>query len=90
MRIFLNIPETNKLVLKTDEEETKLVLMSETGRAAGKYYEIGEGLKVEGNTLSVDTAEAVEDGNTKPVESNAVYNHVAAQVGNIEILLETI
>ena len=90
MKLFLNIPERTQLVLNTSEEEKKLVLMSETSRAAGKYYEIGTGLKVEDNVLSVDTASEVEEGNIKPVESNAVYNHVAVQVGNIEILLETI
>ena len=34
--------------------------------------------------------DVVEENNTNAVQSGAVYNHVAVQVGNIEILLETI
>lgn len=51
-------------------------------------YQIGSGLKLdaETNTLSVDTADAVEKDNTKPVTSAAVY----AEVGNINALLATI
>lgn len=52
----------------------------------GMNYIIGDGLKLEGRTLSVDTANAVEKDNTKPVSSAAVYT----TVGNIEALLETI
>ncbi|MBE6887155.1 MAG: hypothetical protein E7484_01895 [Ruminococcaceae bacterium] len=36
------------------------------------------------------TVDVVEENNLSPVQSGAVYAHVAAQVGNIEILLETI
>jgi hypothetical protein len=48
-------------------------------------YNIGPGLKLdaETNTLSVDTADAVEKDNTKPVTSAAVYT----EVGNINALL---
>lgn len=51
-------------------------------------YNIGPGLKLdaETNTLSVDTADAVEKDNTKPVTSAAVF----AEVGNINALLATI
>ena len=54
----------------------------------GGGYNIGSGLKLdaETNTLSVDTAEAVEKDNTKPVTSAAVYT----EVGNINALLATI
>lgn len=52
----------------------------------GPGYEIGAGLKLEGNVLSVDTATAVEEDNTKPVTSGAVY----VQLGNVEALLENI
>ena len=40
----------------------------------------------ETNTLSVDTAKAVEEDNTKPVTSAAVYT----QLGNVEALLHSI
>ena len=55
-------------------------------RAGG--YNIGSGLKLDAatNTLSVDTAAAVEKDNTKPVTSAAVYT----EVGNINALLATI
>ena len=53
----------------------------------GFGYEIGHGLKVTGtNTLEVDTATNVEQDNTLPITSAAVYT----TVGNIEILLGTI
>lgn len=57
-----------------------------TGQA--ESYNIGAGLKLDEstNTLSVDTAAAVEEDNTRPITSAAVYT----TVGNIEILLETI
>lgn len=51
------------------------------------------GIKVGGNllisadgTLSVDTASAVQQDNTRPVTSGAVY----LEIGNIEALLNTI
>ena len=55
---------------------------------SGGGYNIGPGLKLdaETNTLSVDTADAVEKDNTKPVTSAAVYT----EVGNINALLATI
>lgn len=51
-------------------------------------YNIGDGLKLDPdtNTLSVDTADKVEEDNTKPVTSAAVYT----EVGNINALLATI
>lgn len=58
------------------------------GGSGGGGYTIGDGLKLDAatNTLSVDTAEAVEKDNTKPVTSAAVYT----EVGNINALLATI
>ena len=55
---------------------------------SGGGYTIGDGLKLDAatNTLSVDTAAAVEKDNTKPVTSAAVYT----EVGNINALLATI
>lgn len=46
----------------------------------------GSGIKIEGGTISVDTATAVEQDNTLPVTSAAVY----AVCGNIEALLGAI
>lgn len=48
---------------------------------------VGENLKIDENgVLSVDTATAVEEDNTRPITSAAVQT----TVGNIEILLKTI
>lgn len=59
-----------------------------SGGGTGGGYTIGDGLKLDAatNTLSVDTAAAVEKDNTKPVTSAAVYT----EVGNINALLATI
>lgn len=60
-----------------------------TGRLGGSSgggavpYKIGDGLKVVNSTLMVDTADAVEQDNTRPVTSAAVY----VEIGNIEALL---
>lgn len=61
---------------------------SSGGGSGGGGYTIGDGLKLDAatNTLSVDTAAAVEKDNTKPVTSAAVYT----EVGNINALLATI
>lgn len=51
-------------------------------------YVIGDGLKLDPatNTLSVDAANKVEEDNTKPVTSAAVYT----EVGNINALLASL
>ena len=64
--------------------DTKLYIDNHSG--GGTSYKIGDGLKLEGNKLSVDTATVVEQDNTKPVTSAAVY----AQIGNIAALLADI
>lgn len=57
------------------------------GGGGGDFpYTFGPTLKVTGNTLDVNTSENIEQDNTLPITSAAVY----ATVGNIEILLETI
>ena len=57
-------------------------------RCAGKKsaYEIGDGLKLEGNTLSVDVAQDFEGDNTRPVEAA----FMETMIGNVEALLKTI
>lgn len=77
--------------LKTYNKGTLVSAINEarlSGGGGGGGYTIGDGLKLdaETNTLSVDTAEAVEKDNTKPVTSAAVF----AEVGNINALLATI
>ena len=77
--------------LKTDSKDNLVAAINEalqSGSGGGGGYQIGSGLKLdaETNTLSVDTAAAVEKDNTKPVTSAAVYT----EVGNINALLATI
>ena len=54
----------------------------------GTKYQIGSGLILDAktNTLAVDTADAVERDNTKPITSAGVY----LEIGNINALLATI
>ena len=77
--------------LKTYNKDTLVAAINEarnSGGGTGGGYSIGDGLKLDAatNTLSVDTAAAVEKDNTKPVTSAAVYT----EVGNINALLATI
>ena len=77
--------------LKTYSKDNLVAAINEarqSGGGSGGGYTIGEGLKLDAatNTLSVDTAAAVEKDNTKPVTSAAVYT----EVGNINALLATI
>lgn len=77
--------------LQTDNKGNLVDAINEarsSGGSGGGGYTIGEGLKLDAatNTLSVDTAAAVEKDNTKPVTSAAVYT----EVGNINALLATI
>lgn len=78
----------NKAVLdkfaETDGKPTYDGKVLGGGGAGG--YAIGDGLKVENGKLSVDTATAAEQDNTKPITSGAVYT----AVGNINALLATI
>lgn len=49
-------------------------------------YEPGENISIEDNIISVLTADEAEQDNTKPITSAAVH----MQIGNIQVLLETI
>ena len=75
----------------TTEDKSSLVAaineVRQTG-GGGTAYTIGHGLKLDAktNTLSVDTADKMEQDNTLPITSAAVY----VEVGNINALLKTI
>lgn len=79
---------TNKAVLdKFGESDGKPTYDGEVlGGGGSGGYAIGDGLKVENGRLSVDTATAAEQDNTKPITSGAVYT----AIGNINALLATI
>lgn len=76
--------------LTTENKSTIVAAINEAARTGGggTKYQIGNGLILDAktNTLSVDTASAVERNNTKPITSAAVY----AEVGNINALLSTL
>lgn len=74
-----------EVVKKTTEIEVEVISVTPTG-SGGMQYKIGNGLRVVDNTLEVDAAEKVEEDNTLPITSAAVYT----TVGNIEALLGTI
>lgn len=63
----------------------KAAARAESAVPAGSL-EIGNGLKFSGGKLIVDTADNVEQDNTKPVTSAAVFT----EIGNIEALLAAI
>lgn len=52
----------------------------------GTNYKAGENIDITNNVISVITTDEVEQDNTRPITSAAVYT----EVGNINILLETI
>ena len=52
----------------------------------GVEYKAGENILIENNTISVQTTNKIEENNTKPITSAAVYT----EVGNISVLLQTI
>lgn len=46
-------------------------------------YEVGDGLKIEGDKIIVDTTDNVEKNNKKPITSRAV----ATEIGDLESLM---
>lgn len=76
--------------LATEDKSTIVAAINEAARSGGggTKCQIGNGLILDAktNTLSVDTADAVELNNAKPITSAAVY----AAVGNINALLATL
>lgn len=76
--------------LTTADKSSLVAAINEVRQAGGggTAYTIGHGLKLDAktNTLSVDTADKMEQDNTLPITSAAVY----VEVGNINALLKTI
>ena len=76
--------------LTTEDKSSLVSAINEVRQTGGgsTAYTIGHGLKLdaETNTLSVDTADKMEQDNTLPITSAAVY----VEVGNINALLKTI
>ena len=78
--------DTGNGVDVTDDGAGNVFVHGGTGSGGGIAFETDETLTLENGVLSVNTADAAEPDNTLPITSAAV----AAQVGNIEILLATI
>lgn len=76
--------------LTTSAKDSLVAAINEVARSGGggTKYQIGNGLILDAktNTLAVDTADAVERDNTKPITSASVY----LEIGNINALLATI
>lgn len=76
--------------LTTSAKDSLVAAINEAARSGGggTKYQIGNGLILDAktNTLAVDTADAVERDNTKPITSAGVY----LEIGNINALLATI
>lgn len=76
--------------LTTGAKTNLVAAINEAARTGGggTKYQIGNGLILDAktNTLAVDTADAVERDNTKPITSAGVY----LEIGNINALLATI
>lgn len=73
---------------KYNELLQKKFLGSVNGSSTGGANNLvaGDNIEIVDNVISVLTAESVEQDNTKPITSSAVYT----EVGNINILLQNI
>ena len=72
----------------TDEDKREIIdeVLEEIPGGGNFPYKLGPTLKVVDSTLDVNTADDVQQDNTLPITSAAVYQ----TVGNIDILLGTI
>lgn len=81
--ISVKLIEESALDVRLENDSEISVDVAEITQTGSQNFGIGNGLKLENNVLSVDTANVVEEDNTKPVTSAAVYT----EIGNIEALL---
>lgn len=75
----------------TEDDEGKVLTVKDGETvwgvaSGGSAFQIGHGLLLEENTLSVNVVNDAEKDNTLPITSAAVYT----TVGNIDSLLQTI
>lgn len=79
--------------LTTKEKSSLVAAINEAARSgSGMKYEIGDGLKLdeETSTLSVKTAQRVEEKNTLPVSAAAVHTAIQTALGTVEAQLAEI
>ena len=72
--------------LDAETVQEALALLNENVSEAAKKFTTDDTLVFEGNKLSVNTADNINENNTLPITAAAVYE----TVGNIEILLQQI
>ena len=77
--------ELTQLKEKNDEQDRRLTVVEQNG-GEGVRFETDNTLTLKDGILSVNTTDVVEEDNTLPVTSAAVY----VEVGNINALLATI
>lgn len=77
--------DTGATITITDKNGTTTAEIK-NGSGSATPYDIGSGLRLDDNVLSVDVVDDAEEDNTKPITSAAVY----AEIGNINSLLATI
>ena len=93
---YRSVEEQNRIDAQQDERIAKLeqnqggLSDEEIQRAVSRYmaenpfdFTAGNGIVIEGDTISVQTTDAAEQDNTLPITSSGVY----VIVGNIEALL---
>lgn len=80
--------ELNTYETYLSEQETTIddIILALEDKVTGTALEPGENISIVNNKISVLTSDVVEEDNTRPVTSAAVYT----EVGNINILLQTI
>lgn len=72
----LTISEDDSATMTAENTDEDVTLeMTEVEQVITETYNFGDGLAYDrdSNTLSVDSASAVEEGNTNPIQSGAVY-----------------
>lgn len=80
------LDETGQEIVQAIKNVAAAVLAGGSGGEGGVAFVTDDTLTLKDGVLGVNTAEKVEQDNTLPVTSAAVYT----EVGNINALLETI
>ena len=76
----------DNIIIEQEDSELKISSLGGGGGSGGPTYKAGDNIDITNNVISVITTDDVEEDNTKPITSAAVYT----EVGNINILLQTI
>ena len=85
-KVIAAVEAATEAAVEAQDASSRAVEAARKAELATGTLEIGDGLKWVGQKLTVDTADAVQQDNTKPITSAAVYT----EIGNIEALLAAI